>query len=61
MEEAFARWPDESLALRADLDAERLELETLRRFLASYHPDFADDYARVRREVAQEVDPERVG
>ena len=59
VEEAFARWQEERLELRAALDTERLEVETLRRFLAAYHPSFAEDYAAVRRQVAQEVDPER--
>jgi hypothetical protein len=43
---------------RASLDALRLEVETLKRYLLSLHPDGAERFAAVRAQVMREVDPE---
>jgi hypothetical protein len=43
---------------RAETDALRLEVETLRRCLGRVHPGFEECYAAVRAEVRQGTDPE---
>jgi hypothetical protein len=43
---------------RADLDLMRLELETLKLFLAEIYPDFAKRFQALREKVRMEVSPE---
>jgi regulator of replication initiation timing len=45
---------------RAETDALRLEVETLRRCLGRLHPKFEDCFGTVRTEVMQEIDPQRL-
>lgn len=44
---------------REHIDDLRLELEALRRSLFHLHPELAEHYEAIRREVIQEVDPEK--
>ena len=43
---------------RATLDALRLDIEVLRRCLLQLHPGFASQYATIRAQLIQEIDPE---
>ena len=49
---------DLKLDVLAKIDALKIEVEVLRRFMQRYHPDFLRVYADLRAEVIQEVDPE---
>jgi regulator of replication initiation timing len=44
---------------REHIDDLRLELEALRQSLFRLHPELAEYYEAIRREVIQEVDPEK--
>lgn len=43
---------------RAEIDALRLEIETLRRCLLLTHPELAERYGSLHEQVLQETDPE---
>ena len=49
---------DAKLNSTAAVDALKIEVEVLRRFMERYHPDFAPRYAELRAEVIQEVNSE---
>lgn len=44
---------------RAHIDDLRLELEALHRCLFHMHPELVEHYEAIRREVIQEVNPEK--
>jgi hypothetical protein len=46
------------LELRAEIDSQKIEIETLRRFLTKFHPEFTAAYPALREEVVRAVDPE---
>jgi hypothetical protein len=46
------------LNFAAVVDALKIEVEVLRRFMESYDPDFARRYAELRAQVIHEVNPE---
>lgn len=58
VEAAVSLTEDTKLNLLAAIDGIRIEVEVLRRFMESYHPDFADQYAPLREEVMRRVNPE---
>lgn len=43
---------------RSEIDALRIEIAVLRRFLEQTHPEFADQYQTLREAVLRTVDPE---
>jgi hypothetical protein len=49
---------DLKLDLFSAIDALKIEVEVLRRFMQRYHPDFTRVYPDIRAEVVQEVNPE---
>jgi hypothetical protein len=49
---------DTKLKTAAAIDALKIEVEVLRRFMERYHPDFAPRYAELRAQGIQEVNPE---
>jgi hypothetical protein len=49
---------DLRLDLLSAVDALKIEVEVLRRFMQRYHPDFSRVYADLRAEIVQEVNPE---
>jgi hypothetical protein len=58
IEAAVSLIADTKLNDTAAIDALKIEVEVLRRFMERYHPDFAPRYAELRAEVIQEVNPE---
>ncbi|MBI2090257.1 MAG: hypothetical protein HYT78_16220 [Deltaproteobacteria bacterium] len=58
IEAAVSLIQDLKLDLFSAIDALKIEVEVLHRFMQRYHPDFARVYADLRAEVIQEVDPE---
>lgn len=58
VEAAVSLTEDAKLNLLVAIDNIRIEVEVLRRFMESYHPDFADQYAPLREEVMRRVNPE---
>ena len=46
------------LNCRTEIDALKLEIETLKRFLASSYPDFQERFQSVKEKVIREVSPE---
>ena len=58
IEAAVSLIQDLKLDLISAIDALKIEVEVLRRFMQRYHPDFGRVYADLRAEVIQEVDPE---
>jgi hypothetical protein len=60
VEAAVSLIADMKLNSTAAIDALKIEVEVLRRFMERYHPDFARRYAELRTQVIQEVNPEWV-
>ena len=58
VEAAVSLTEDTKLNLLAAIDAIKIEVEVLRRFMESYHPDFADLYPPLKEEVMRRVNPE---
>jgi len=58
VEAAVSLIGDTKINSTAAIDALKIEVEVLRRFMERYHPDFAPRYAELRAEVIQEVNPE---
>jgi hypothetical protein len=58
VEAAVSLQEDTKLNLLATIDALRIEVEVLKRFLAHYHADFSRRYPELREEVMRQVDPE---
>ena len=58
VEAAVSLTEDTKINLLAAIDTIRIEAEVLRRFMESYHPDFADQYATLKEEVMRSVNPE---
>lgn len=58
VETAGARIEDTRLNLVATIDALKLEIEILKRFMERYHADFSRRYSELREELMREVDPE---
>lgn len=58
VETAGARIEDTRLNLVATIDALKLEIEVLKRFMERYHADFSHRYPELRDELMREVDPE---
>jgi hypothetical protein len=58
VEAAVSLIADTKLNDTAAIDALKIEVEVLRRFMERYHPDFVPRYAELRAEVIQEVNPE---
>ena len=58
VEAAVSLTEDTKLNLLAAIDSIKIEVEVLRRFMESYHPDFADPYAPLKEEVMRRVNPE---
>jgi|PlaIllAssembly_1097288.scaffolds.fasta_scaffold1117994_2 hypothetical protein len=46
------------LNCRTEIDALKLEIETLKRLLAGSHPDFPERFQAVKEAVIREVSPE---
>jgi len=46
------------LNTRTELDALKIEIETLKRFLAGHHPDFEAQFNALSKSVILEVSPE---
>jgi len=46
------------LNCRTEIDSLKLEIETLKRFLASSYPDFQERFQAVKEKVIREVSPE---
>jgi len=46
------------LNCRTEIDALKLEIETLKRLLASSYPDFPEQFKAVKEKVIREVSPE---
>lgn len=49
---------DVKLNLFSAIDALKIEIEVLKKFLEQYHPGFARRYPELREEVMQHLDPE---
>ena len=49
---------DLKLDLVSAIDAMKIEVEVLRRFMQRYHPDFARVYPELRAEIVEGVNPE---
>jgi hypothetical protein len=60
MESAGLRTEELRLNLTAAIDALKIEVEVLRRFMERYHQDFSHRYEALREEVIQQFDPEWV-
>jgi hypothetical protein len=58
VEAAISLTEEVKLNLVAGLDALKLEMEIVKRFMARYHADFARRYPELREEILREVDPE---
>lgn len=58
VEASVALAQDAKLNLTSAIDAMKIEVEVLRRFMERYHLDFARRYPELREEVIREVDPE---
>jgi hypothetical protein len=58
VETSGSRLEDTRLNLVAAIDALKLEIEILKRFIEHYHADFARRYPELRDELMREVDPE---
>jgi hypothetical protein len=58
VEAAVSLVEDAKLSCKSAIDALKIEIEILRRFMERHHPDFARRYAELRAEVVQEVNPE---
>lgn len=60
IESAGARTEELRLNLIAAIDALKIEVEVLRRFMERHHQDFSRRYEALREEVTQQFDPEWV-
>lgn len=60
IESAGALTEEVRLNLVAAIDALKIEVEVLRRFLERHHLDFSRRYPELREEVIQQFDPEWV-
>jgi hypothetical protein len=60
IESAGSRTEELRLNLTAAIDALKIEVEVLRRFMERYHQDFSRQYGALREEVIQQFDPEWV-
>ena len=58
VEAAVSLQEDTKLNLLATIDALKIEVEVLNRFLTHYHADFSRRYPELREEVMQQIDPE---
>ena len=58
VEAAVSLTEDTKRNLLAAIDALKIEVEVMRRFMESYHPDFVDLYPPLKEEVMQRVNPE---
>lgn len=58
LESAGTRIEDLRLQLIAALDALKIEVEVLQRFMERHHQDFSRKYGDLREEVVQQFDPE---
>jgi hypothetical protein len=58
VESAVSLIGDAKINSTAAIDALKIEVEVLRRFMERYHPDFAPRYAELRAQVIQEMNPE---
>lgn len=58
VEAAVSLTEDTKRNLQVAIDTIRIEVEVLRRFMESYHPDFAELYAPLKEEVLRRVNPE---
>jgi len=60
LESAGSRTEELRLNLTAAIDALKIEVEVLRRFMEQHHQDFSRRYGALREEVIQQFDPEWV-
>jgi hypothetical protein len=60
IESAGSQTEDLRLQLIAAIDALKIEVEVLRRFMERHHQDFSRRYEALREEVIQQFDPEWV-
>ena len=58
IESAGARTEELRLQLIAAIDALKIEVEVLRRFMERHHQDFSRKYDGLREEVVQQFEPE---
>ena len=58
IEAAVSLTQDLKLDLFSTIDALKIEVEVLRRFMQRYHPDSPRVYPDLKAEVVQEVNPE---
>jgi hypothetical protein len=58
VEAAISLQEDTKLNLLAAVDALKIEVEVLKRFMASHHADFSRRYPELRDAVMRQVDPE---
>ena len=58
VEAAISLLEDTKLNLLSTIDALKIEVEVLKRFLGHYHADFTRRYPELREEVLRQVDPE---
>lgn len=58
VEAAVSLTEDTKRNLLAAIDTIKIEVEVMRRFMESYHPDFIDLYGPLKEEVMQRVNPE---
>jgi hypothetical protein len=58
VEAAMSLIEDTKLNLLAAIDAVRIEVEAMKRFMGHYHADFLRRYPELREEVMRKVDPE---
>lgn len=58
LESSGAQTEELRLQLVAAIDALKIEVEVLRRFMERHHQDFSRKYDALREEVVQQFDPE---
>ena len=49
---------DIKIDLTAAIDSVKLEIETIKMFIERHHPEFSDEYAKLKEEATQAIDPE---